>query len=517
MVEFADRIAGLAPAKLELLARRLREKRLATASNEQVTPRPSEMNSRAPLSFAQERLWFLNQLEPHSSAYNIFRAVRLTSALNIAALKRSLRETVRRHETLRTTFTEVGGIPMQVIGPPENLNLPLIDLSEVPDSKRESTVAALALDEAQRPFNFARGPLFRIVVVRLSEESYVILFAMHHVISDAWSMELLVREVATLYVAFMNGRPSPLPDLSIQYADFAIWQREWFQGEVLEKQLQYWKQQLGGRLPVLQLPFDGPEISTPTDRGSRQSRSLDADLTGSLKTLCQREGVTLFMLTAAAFQTLLYRYSRQKDIIVGIPVSNRNRVEIEPLIGFFINTLVLRTRFSGNPNFRELLARVREVTLGAYAHCDLPFERLVQALEPQRTMNRTVLFQVALTFRSAPTQSLELPDLALSYLPIYCGKAQFELNMNVIQDEKTLKILLEYKIDLFSDRTISNMLNNFERLLRTAVARPDITLEELNGLLDQLEKQERIIREKELTEVRAQKFRTARRRRFVRS
>lgn len=515
MVEFANRIASLPPAKLELLARRLREMDRVAPSKQQAIRRRSDMKSPAPLSFAQERLWFLNQLDPHSSAYNIFGAVRLTSALNVAALERSLSEVVRRHETLRTAFAEVGDRAVQVITPAESLRLPLIDLSEVPAAERESTVVGLALEEAQQPFDFARGPLFRTVLLRLGDEHHVVLFTMHHVISDAWSMELLVREVATLYETFVVGRPSQLPELPIQYGDFAVWQREWFQGEVLENQLAYWKQQLGGRLPMLQLPFDGPHTSTPTDKGARQRLTLDAELAASMRTLCHQEGITLFMLTVAAFQTMLYRYSRQEDIIVGTPVANRNRVEIEQLIGFFINTLALRTQFSGNPTFRELLARVREVTLGAYAHCDLPFEKLVQMLEPERTLNRSLLFQAGFTFRITSKESLDLQHLSLSYLPIYSGRAQFELNMNAVEDGQKLKISLEYKTDLFTGPTISRMLNTFETLLRSAVARQDITLKELDEVFDELDGQERIAREEKLTEVRAQKFRRARRKAFV--
>ena len=515
MDDLKKRIAGLPPAKLELFSRRLRERGGGAPASPQSVPRRADPARPAPLSFAQERLWFLSQLEPGGAAYNVFRGVRLTGALDVRLLERGLSEIMRRHEILRTTFGEAGGRPVQLVAPPAPVRLPVVDLCDLPEAVRERVVLELALAEGRRPFDLARGLLFRILLLRRDDASHVALFTMHHVIGDAVSMQLLVGELAALYEAFSRGLKSPLADLPVQYADFAEWQRGWLRGETLERQLAYWKRQLGGVPPALRMPFDGPSPAAPGDRGARRRFSVEEGVTESLRALCRAEGVTMFMLALAAFKALLYRYSRQPDIVVGAPIAGRNRVEVERLIGLFINTLVFRTDFSGDPTFRELLGRVREVTLGAYAHRDLPFEKLVQALEPERTLHRTLLFQAGFNFRSAPKESLALPGLALEYMQVYSGRTQFELNMHVVEGERTLEGSLEYKTDLFTDRTAGRMLDAFDALLRAVAAQPEVRLSGLDAILDERETREREACERELEEVRAQKLRQARRRAAV--
>src|SRR5215470_10688638 len=328
------------------------------------------------LSFAQQRLWFLDQWEPGSSTYNLTSAVRLTSLLNFAALERSLNEIFWRHEALRTTFATVDGQPVQVVASPEVFALPVISLQHLPETEREAEAQRLVNDERSKPLDLTKGPLFRPTLLQLQEQEHILLLAMHHIVSDGWSMGILSRELTVLYEAFSAGHPSPLPELPIQYGDFAKWQREWLQGEVLERELSYWKRQLEGIPAVSNLPTDQPRPAVQSFRGQTQYLELTKKLTEGLKSLSRKEGVTLFMTLLAAFQTLLYRYTRQKDIVVGSPIANRNRSQIEGLIGFFVNTLVLRTDFSGNPSFRELLGRVRKTALDAYEHQDLPFEKL---------------------------------------------------------------------------------------------------------------------------------------------
>jgi non-ribosomal peptide synthetase component F len=369
------------------------------------------------LSFAQARLWFLEQLEPGNFAYNIPAGVRLTGSLHVMALKQSLNEIVRRHEALRTSFTTVNGEAVQVITQTSTLLLPIVNLSELPQAEQQAEVERLATAAAQGSFDLAQGPLLRATLLQLNETEHILLLTMHHIVSDGWSMGVFIRELAALYCAFSNEKPSPLPELPIQYADFAHWQRQWLQGEVLEEQLSYWKQQLNNAPPVLELPTDRPRPPIQSYQGAIASLVLCESLSQKLKFLSQRSGVTLFMILLAAFQTLLYRYTGQSDICIGSPIANRNRSETEGLIGFFVNTLVLRTDLSGNPSFQELLGRVREVALGAYAHQDLPFEQLVEALQPERSLSHQPLFQVMFILQNSPMPSLELPGLT----PILLG------------------------------------------------------------------------------------------------
>jgi hypothetical protein len=381
MFETQKKIGGLSPEKRALLELRLKEQ--------------GQSFNTFPLSFAQERLWLIDQLGPGSPAYNIPIALHLSGLINIPALERTVNEIVRRHEVLRTTYRMIDAGPVQAVSPVRATRIPLVDLTRPPENEREIEIKRLMEEEAQRPFNLMTGPIFRVTLLQLDQREHVLLLTMHHIASDMWSTGVLVREVAMLYEAFSEGRPSPLEELPIQYADFAVWQRKWLQGELLEQQLGYWKKQLEGAPPFLELPVDRPRPPVQTLRGDTLVMELSEELSNDLRELGQREDATLFMLMLAAFKVLLYRYTSQSDLVVGIPIANRNRVQTEALIGFFVNTLALRTDLSGEPTFREVVRRVRETSLGAYANQDLPFEKIVQELNPERNQSFAPLFQVS--------------------------------------------------------------------------------------------------------------------------
>jgi len=439
-----------------------------------------------PASFAQQRLWFLDQFAPENPFYNVVTALRLTGSLNLIALEQTFNEIVQRHETLRTTFAAVSGQPMQIISPVCPLNIKILELQHLPPEQRQTEAKKLTAAESLRPFNLSTGPLMRVTILRLTETEHILLLNMHHICSDDWSIGVLIRELQAIYTAFINQQPSPLPELSLQYADFAEWQREWLQGEVLETQLAYWRQQLRG-ISVLNLPTDRPAPYLQSYRGKTQYLELPKKLKDALVALSQREGATLFMTLLAAFQTLLYRYSQQTDIVVGSPIANRNLSEIEALIGFFVNTLVLRTDCSGNPTFRDFLGLVREVTLGAYAHQDLPFEKLVEELHPERSPNRHPLFQVVFGLQNAPVDELELPGLKLSSFHLETQTTRFDLELHLWeaadkfrsrygehwQDSEGLRGVAVYNPDLFDDVTIARMLKHFKTLLESIVANPE--------------------------------------------
>ncbi|MBD1900681.1 amino acid adenylation domain-containing protein [Trichocoleus sp. DQ-A3] len=444
-----------------------------------------------PASFAQQRLWFLDQLFPGNTFYNVATALRLKGSLNAWALEETFNEIVRRHEALRTTFRMLDGQPVQVIAPSLTIPLPLIDLRHLSATEREAETRRLATEERSRPFDLSQDSLLRVMLLQLDSSEHVLLLNLHHIISDGWSIGVLIRELGTLYTAFGNNERSPLPELPIQYADFADWQREWLQGEVLETQLAYWKQQLNN-LPSLNLPTDKPRPAAPTYQGATQFLELPKSLSEELEALSQRQGVTLFMTLLAAFQTLLYRYTQQEDIVVGSPIANRNRREIEGLIGFFVNSLVLRTNLSGNPTFLELLSRVREVALGAYAHQDLPFEKLVEELHPERNLSQHPLFQVAFSLQNTPIEALELPGLTLSHLDFDNPSAKFDLEFHLWESPEAIKGQVIYSTDLFDDATITRMLGHFQTLLEGIVANPEQSLCEL-PLLTAAERQQLLI------------------------
>jgi amino acid adenylation domain-containing protein/non-ribosomal peptide synthase protein (TIGR01720 family) len=449
--------------------------------------KPVERSRDLPLSFAQQRLWFLNQLGT-GSAYNIPLAIRLSGLPNIKALEDSLNEIIRRHEALRTTFRASGGRPVQVIAEKISLEMPLIDLSGQPKAERELAAKRLASNEAMRRFDFVKGPLFNAALIRLSEDEHILLLTMHHIITDGWSMSVFTAELATLYKAYCIGEASPLAALPIQYADFAHWQREWLQGEILENQVSYWRKQLEG-VPVLQLLTDRPRPSVQTYEGARRNIALSPTLTAALHDLCRRQGVTLFMTMLAAFQTLLFRYTGQEDIVVGSPIANRNRTEIEGLIGFFVNSLAMRTDLSGNPTFSELIRRVQGVALGAYEHQDLPFEKLVERLNPERDMSHNPLFQIMFAIQSLSVEELQLPGLTLSPFSIERVTASFDIELHLWEKPEGLSGMVVYNIDLFDDATIARLVGHYETLLESIVADPDQRISDVQILSDTERKQ----------------------------
>jgi amino acid adenylation domain-containing protein len=462
---------GLSADKLELLARLLEEEGIELLQTQRITPRGHL--DELPLSFAQQRLWFLSQLDPGSSVYNLSSAYRLRGRLNAAALEHSLNAIIRRHESLRTTFPAVDGRPVQVVTPHQPLALPVIDLKALAPGDKEARAMQLTSAHAQRPFDLAQGPLFRAALVQLTAEQSILLVSMHHIVSDGWSMAVFFRELAALYGAFCAGQPSGLPELSIQYADFAVWQRQWLQGEALEEQLAYWTQQLAGSPPLLELPVDRPRPVTQSYLGARQSLLLPIGLSDKLRALSQREGVTLFMTLLAAFQTLLYRYTGQPDILVGSPIAGRNRVATEGLIGFFVNTLVLRTDLSGEPTFRQLLHRVREVASEAYMHQDLPFERLVEALQPERNLSHSALFQVFFNMLNLGDHRFELPGCVAEHVPMPEVESKFDLTLYVRDQHEGLHCTLVYNTELFGQERMVEMLEQWHQLLAQIVAQPD--------------------------------------------
>lgn len=431
------------------------------------------------LSFAQQRLWFMDQLEPGSSVFNIASAVRLSGPLKTPALEQAFNEIIRRHESLRTTFASVNGRPAQIIKPEQTLKLEVLDISALEAGQREERARELAREEAARPFNLAEGPLLRATLVRLDAEEHVILLTMHHIVSDGWSMGVLVHEVTVLYENFARNLASPLPELAIQYADYAQWQREWLRGEVLGRQIGYWRNQLEDIPAPLQLPKSKQPPASPTYRSREQYLELPAELTDEVRAFSRQQGVTLFMTLLAAFQSVLHLYTGEEDVLVGSDVANRNHTQIEHLIGFFVNQLVLRTSFSDDPTVTELLGRVRDVTLGAYDNQDVPFEKLVEMLKPERQTNRTPLFQIKFSLQNTPLSPLNFSELTLSPLNVESPLTQNDLFFFVWDSPDGIRGMVQYNTDIFEDEFIEKLLVHFERLLRSMLARPEARLKDL--------------------------------------
>ena len=463
------------------------------SNNSQLSILPtSRSNIALPLSFAQQRLWFLHQIDPANTAYNLPFAVRLTGILDLAVLELSFSEIVRRHEVLRTQFITIEGKPSQVIIPPQPLLLSVMNLETIPGVKQESEVQRLLHDLAQQPFDLSQDSLMRIRVLRLNTAEHVVCLTLHHIIADGWSIGILIQELVTLYQAFAAQQPSPLPELPIQYVDFAHWQRQYLSGEVLERQLDYWKQQLAGIPPLLELPADRPRPPERTFQGGTIPMELNADLMKQLKSLSQQSGTTLFMTLLAAFSALLSRYSGQEDIVVGSPIANRNRGEIESLIGFFVNTLVLRVQLQDNPSFEEVLKQVRQVSLDAYTHQDMPFEQLVEALRPERNLTNSPLFQVMFVLQNAPMGELELPGVNLTPIEGESVIAKFDLTLFLGETAAGLKGRWEYNSDLFEAATIERMSQHFQNLLEAIVANPQLRVAQL-PLLSEAERQQFLV------------------------
>ncbi|WP_341530410.1 amino acid adenylation domain-containing protein [Nostoc sp. UHCC 0302] len=431
------------------------------------------------LSFSQQRLWFIDQLYHGSSFYHVSSALHLKGLLNVTALQQSLNEILKRHEAWRTIFVAGGEQPTQIVLSQLTWELAVINVELLSDKDWQKEIKRIAIKEAQKPFNLANAPLVRATLLRLSEAEHILLLTIHHIITDGWSMGVFAQELATLYTAFCAGKPSPLPKLPIQYADFAIWQRDRLKGELLNTQLNYWKQQLAGQLPILQLPTDYPRSAIASFKGAKQYFTLSQELTKALNELSQQERCTLFMTLLAAFNTLLYRYTAQKDILVGSSIANRNRAELEGLLGLFVNNLVLRNNLSGNPTFRELLGRVREVTLNAYAHQDLPFEKLVEELQPERDLSRNPLFQVMFILQNAPDFVEEVSGLTLRSLEIDHGTSEFDISVSISESEQELSGFWEYNTDLFDAITIQRFIENFQTLLESIVVNPEQNISKL--------------------------------------
>jgi NRPS condensation-like uncharacterized protein len=388
-----------------------------------------------PASFAQQRLWFLDQLEPGTAAYNLVRAFRITGPIDVSALTSAIRAVVRRHESLRTIFESVDGEARQIILPDIDVDVPIVSLTGVAESDREKEALHIASEAGKRPFDLTRGPLLRALLVQMSQEKYLLVLAMHHIITDGWSISILFRELARCYESFTNGNEPQLPEVPLQYVEYAQWQRKYITGEVLDKQVAYWKNKLAGAQTMLELPTDYVRPETHSWHGATAELIFENDVLAALKEFAQSEGSTLFMVSMAAFQALLWRYTGQDSILVGTPTAARSQMEIENLIGFFVNTLVFRADFADEMTFRDLVQQVRECALEAYAHQDVPFEKLVELLVPQRLMNTTPLFQVMFTFQNIPKQVFQIAGLEMEELEFETGIAKFDLSVEAFEDD----------------------------------------------------------------------------------
>jgi len=479
MSEISQRIAALSPEQQALLQSRLKQKSLKLPKKLQISQRTT--SDALPLSPAQERLWVLHQLQPNLPLYNESFLFRLSGQLDSIVLEKSLNEIIQRHEILRTSIVVTEGQPSQIIASSKTINLPIVDLQELPD-QQEAQAKQIANHSSSQPFDLAEAPLLRVLLLRLKQTEHIMLLTMHHIISDGWSWGILFQELTTLYQAYIAGNSSPLSELPIQYADFALWQQQQLQAPELETQLAYWQQQLKNAPPVVELPTDFLRPAIERYQGARTAFVLPQHLTNQLKSVCKRERVTLFVLLLAAFKTLLYRYNSSEDILVATPVANRTQIETESLIGCFINTLVLRTDFSGNLSFRELLLRVQEVELAAQAHQDLPFAQLVKALQPERNLSYSPLFQIMFVFQQAPVLALDLPNLKLQPLLVDSGVAKFDLTLFVEDNYQGLTGAIEYNTDLFKAETIARMLGHFQTLLESIVTGLDRRLSDLQLL-----------------------------------
>ena len=429
-----------------------------------------------PLSFAQQRLWLIDQLQPGSSLYNIATGVRFSGKLNLEALERSLAEVIRRHESLRTSFSLLDEQPVQLIAEAVSLSMPLIDLSHLDEAEREAALTRQAEAEAGRGFDLREPPLLRVRMLRLAQDEHVLLLTMHHIISDGWSMGVLVREVGALYEAYERGEESPLEELEVQYVDYAVWQRERLKGEELERELGYWREQLRGAPAVLELPTDRVRPAVQTYRGGRQSVRVTSEVVSRLREVGQSEGATLYMVLLGAFSVLLWRYSGAEDVVVGTPVANRTRGEVEGLIGFFVNTLVMRVEVRGEESYRELVRRVREVSVGGYGHQEVPFEKVVEELTPERSLSHTPLFQVMFNFRNVPSTDVNLSGLKLSSLRAAEREAKFPLTLYVNEHGSEFTLEVVYQRALFSAARMSFLLEQLRYLLEQIVDDPDLPI-----------------------------------------
>jgi hypothetical protein len=481
MNDLSRRVANLTPEKRALLERRLLGRAGAGAADAQIRRRLS--NDPCLLSFAQQRLWFLDQMEPGTYTYNAAVGMRIKGRLLVDPLKQALDAILDRHEILRTVYIAAHGHPLQKVLKPVPLELRTFDLRKLPPAVREAAAQRLVTKEVQSPFDLARDLMLRPTLFRLDDDIHILLLTTHHIASDGWSRGIIFRELGLLYNSFVAGRPANLPELPIQYTDFALWQRQWLQGEVLEKQVAYWKQRLAGAVQVFDMPTDHPRPAVQTFRGAHLPVTLPAALYEELKALSRQSGATLYMTLLAAFMALLHGHTGQEDILAGSPIAGRNHVEVEGLIGFFVNTLVLRTDLSGNPTFRQLLGRVKESTLGAFAHPDLPFEKVVETLRPRRDPSRNPLFQVNFRAQTSLAPPPRLMGLEVTSLDFDPRISRFDLAAEFWATPEVFGGYFEYNTDLFEAATIERMAANFEKIIRCVASQPDATMESLKAQL----------------------------------
>ena len=440
-----------------------------------------------PASFAQERLWFLDQFEPGTAAYNLPRVFRIIGPLNADVLTRAIHAVVQRHASLRTVFDSVDGEARQVVLSNVDVQVPIVDLTDTPEEVRESKALRIASEEGKRPFDLCEGPLLRASLIRLGPEAWILVLVMHHIVTDGWSISRLFRDLTKYYAAFLENTDLELPELPIQYTDYAQWQRDYMTGELLSNEIEHWKNTLAGAQTLLDLPTDHPRPATQTWNGASKEITFDGATLAKLKSLGQKESSTLFMVSMAAFQALLWRYTHQESILVGTPVAARDRVEVENMVGLLVNTLIFRTDFTGNLSFRDLIRRVRSFALEAYMHQDVPFEKLVEELVPQRSLNTPPLFQVMFIFQNIPKQVFEIAGLKIKELNFETGIAKFDLSVELWEDTE-FHVQFEYNTDLFEQPTVLRMIGHFERLIRAGLQNPDLPLAQL-AMMDAQERE----------------------------
>jgi condensation domain-containing protein len=507
MKELNKAIQSLTPRQRALL-----EKRLSSRSKEKlgnrISPRPLGM-AHLPLSFAQQRLWFFDRLQPENSIYNVSVGLQLKGLLNVIALEQAVSEISRRHEVLRITLHMVNEQPAQVINQHVPLTAPLVDLSALKEQDGKTEEERLMRAEARRPFDLRHGPMLRFTLLRTDD--YLLWLTNHHIVGDEWSSAVFVREFKALYEAFLWGEPSPLPALAVQYADFAIWQRERLRGDLLKTHLSYWMKTLKGAPSRTNLPTDRPRPSAQTFDGGSKSVLVEESLSRALKGIATQFGVTAYMLLLAAFNVLMHYYSGQDDLLVGSPIANRNQVETEALIGFFVNTLVLRIDLSGDPTFKELLGRVRETVLGALSHQDLPFEKIVDEICPERSLSHNPLFQVSFALNNVLVPSLELPNLEVAIRNIEQEAAHVDLILHLIDSDRILRGSFQYNIDLFDAETADRMIEHYERILRLFVDRPEAQLSDFRKMLADADRQRNAEKEKQVEQTNLMRLNTIRR------
>ncbi|HEY3582445.1 MAG TPA: condensation domain-containing protein, partial [Pyrinomonadaceae bacterium] len=491
--DISERISALTPEQRALFDARLKQKGLRTqATAVQTIPRrPDSDSATCPASVDQERLWFIDQLQPGNTAYNIFNASRIRGSLNVSVMERVINELIRRHEVLRTTLKSVDGLPVQVIAPELAITLEPVSLEHLPANQRYDEAVRLTTAEFARPFDLEKDPLVRVGLLRLAEDDFVLQVNMHHAITDRWSFAVFEKELAVLYQAFATGQPSPLPELPIQFADYAVWQRERMNGDEYQKDLDYWREQLAGAPFVLDFPTDFPRPPIQNFHGARVYVTYPKSLLDGLKELSRREGVTMFMTLMAAYKTLIYRYTNQHDLLISTPIGTRLRPETENLVGYLLNLLIVRTDLSGSPTFRELLKREQDACVGAFAHQEVPFGKLVQELKPIQDPSRNPIAQVAFLYLDFPeATAMQFLGLTASHIDIDNGASRFDITLAMTETPDGFTISIEYIRDIFAHERMERMAQHLQVLLEGIVANPDARLSDLPVLT--LEEQQQL-------------------------